>query len=204
MIQFANVTKGIPIPPNSSLVLMKDASINLPVNQFIEVTNPVEKLKEQFFDLFSGVASPDKGYILRNGARISPLLSRRGNASLLFSTSTLRENIEFQAQISFIRPRLIMDFVEAVCQIGPHYDEKLSRLTPVVRSAVEVAIFTVIPFDCYLVDHLNNLPDIIQLQLIYAARRRGAGLYFSSAARRRRLDFHHGALSFGNGALSLS
>jgi hypothetical protein len=206
MIRFANVTKRAPIALNDgSPFLLKNASINLPVDWFIELESPLKFRREQFFDLVSGVILPDRGHILRKGIRVSPLLNRpTANASLLFNHFTLRENINFQARLSFIRPSLIADFVETACATtGPMFDQKMSGFAPKLRVSIEAAIFTIIPFDCYLIDQFNTLPELLQMELAYAIKFRRAGLYFSIFDRFKQMNFRRVKLSFESHMLEL-
>jgi len=203
MIQLANVTKRADARVNGSSFLLKDASINLPVDCFVELTCPLDLRREMFFDLISGVTSPDRGFVIRRGVRFSPLLNRGGGPSLLQNNMSLRENIRFQAAISFIPPRLISDFVVEVCDCADNLDDPIAVLPHPKRRAAEAAMFTVIPYDCYLVDQFNSLPDIIQMQLAYAAKSRGAGVYFGATKTGSRIDFRDANLYFKGGSLEL-
>lgn len=204
MIQLANVTKQALGEAGEMAFLLSNASIDLPADHFIEFKCPPETRRELLFDLVSGTISPEKGHVMRNGLRVSPLLNRGGNASLLFNGFTLRENIAFQANISFVKARMIEDFVVSVCDCAPQMGQPLAKLAPRLRRAAEVAIFTVIPYDCYLIDKFNVLPDLVQMQVAYAAKRRGAGLFFGSEKNGNKIDFRDAYLHLSEGALELA
>ncbi len=208
MITFLRVSKSIVYRekgralPRPSLRVFANCTATIPHSLFASVESDEAEIKTAFLQLVFGTLKPDRGRVFTHGVRCSPVLNLSGHAGpLLVPQITVRENIGFQSRLSHFSASAALDFVADACDCRNDLDQTVALLKPLLRRAIEASIFSLIPYDCYLVDHFDLLPDFAKIQLYYVAKSRGAGLLFSSSRPGVSKQFRDATISLDDGAL---
>lgn len=165
-----------------SAVVLRNATVAMNVQSVVQVEHELPQVKTTFLKLIAGSLAPDKGAIITKGIRVSPLINEAGEVSpLLVGTLSVRENIKFQSRLGHVKPGTMTDFVVSIARCGSLLDKQVMRLQPPMRRTIEAIMFLTIPFDVYLVDHAQVLPEVVQETAAAIVKQRGAGLLFASA-----------------------
>jgi ABC-type polysaccharide/polyol phosphate transport system ATPase subunit len=182
LICFIGVTKIFEDPKHGARLLLRDVTAAIPGDRFCEIesedNDPVAKTL--LLRLASGAVRPDRGRIYRKRLRVSPLINAGNIPTLVFNQMTLRQNISFQAKLANFDAKRLTEFVAESCSLQDKVDKSLAHMDWPTRRAIEATIFTAIPYDCYLIDYVDFVPDFAQMQLYFAAKQRGAGMLFAS------------------------
>jgi capsular polysaccharide transport system ATP-binding protein len=183
MIQFIGVSKLLDDRSQGPRLFLREVTAALPTDKVcdIETEGNDAVQKSHFLRLTCGAVKPERGKIHYGHLRVSPLLNAGNIPTLLFNQMTVRQNVMFQARMSHFNTHRLMEFVAESCSLQDKLDKPLATLNWPMRRAVEASIFTAIPYDCYLIDFLETVPDFALLQLYFAAKKRGAGIFFASS-----------------------
>jgi capsular polysaccharide transport system ATP-binding protein len=197
------VSKAIGPHPLLLRDVLKDASIVIPPALAIEIDAADPTERSLILRLIYGSVKPDRGRILKEGTLVSPILNDGGAAGpLLAPTLTVRENIRFQSSLSHAPYKLLLDFVVAACECEAQLEKPANSLKWPLKRAVEACLFAALPYDFYLVDQLETIPNFAQLQLYAGARGRGAGLIFTTGQSRLAAEVRDLTLLIRDGAAS--
>lgn len=130
--------------------------------------------------LLAGSELPDRGRILAPGLRCSPIVNLAGRSgSVLALQLSALDNITFFASRHGLDKIRLLSLVESVCHFGPRLRSPIMECEPRLRRALEVSLVTALPYDCYLVDWINEIELALAWQLFAVARERRAGLIFT-------------------------
>ena len=188
--------------PDQDLIL-SNVSLTLPQGSIISVEGGNNDHRLLLLKLINGSARPDRGKILSRGVRVSPVLNHGGVAgTLLVPGLTVRENIAFQAQLSHVPTKLILDFVVSASDCKKQLDSLARTLNWRQRWAIETVLFAAIPYDYYLIDRFETVPNFAQVQLYFAAQRRNATLIFATNQPNLTAQFRETALVMESGSVT--
>jgi ABC-type polysaccharide/polyol phosphate transport system ATPase subunit len=186
-----------------SVVVLRDATTALDVRTVAEIAHELPYAKTTFMKLITGSLAPDKGSVITKGVRVSPVINEGGEAApLLMGILSVRENIEFQARLGHVKPGTMTDFVVSVADCGTLLDAQVRRLQPAMRRVIEAVMLLTVPFDLYLVDHAQALPEVVQETVVEVVKQRGAGLLFASARPQVGQRFAEAKILLRDGSLS--
>ncbi len=201
MIQFVKASKTLSLPQSGApdkktrLVILDACSAAIPSSMCASVESESSEVRSTFLQIVFGSIKPDKGCVIADKVRISPVLNLEGATALLVPSMTVRDNINFQARLAHIKSKLMVDFVcsfcdgaevlntptsNPFCDCAKALDTPVNKLKFPMRRAIEAGIIAMVDYDCLLVDHFDLLPDFVRTQLCQVAKERGAGLFFTT------------------------
>lgn len=178
MIVLENVTKRYRTREGWRVVL-DGVSATFPAGRNIGILGKNGAGKSTLIRLIAGAEHPDRGRI-RRGMRVSwPL----GFAGGFQGSLTARDNIRFVSRIYGADWRRVLDQVEDFAQLGPYLDMPVSTYSAGMRARLSLGLSLAIEFDCYLVDELPGVTDVLLRQkytaIMQARRTRSAMILVS-------------------------
>ena len=202
-ILLLDVSKRMPAnPAGPAAPALSGVTLRVPRNEIISLEGGEALHRTALLRLLGGVLALEKGRVVADGQRVSPILNDGGAAGALLTPAlTVRSNIRFQARLSHISPELLTEFVLSSCDCAASIDKTASSLPWPLKRAIEATIFTAIPFDYYLVDQLETIPNFAQMQLYYAAQSRQASLIFATSRPHLAAQFRSLSLVMEGGSL---
>lgn len=120
----------------------------IPTDRSIAIFGAEASGKSALLRMISGMEGPTRGVINRYATVSFPV----GSLRILKPHLTSRQNARHVARAYGVDPDEAADFVQAVLDIGVHFDEPLLRLPAGLRGAVAWAVTYAIPFETYLID----------------------------------------------------
>ena len=189
MIRFLNASKTVQFAGKNSVLLthtlsavvLRDVTVALDVRTAVEIEHELPLVRTTFMKLITGSLAPDKGSIITKGVRISPVINEAGAvAPLLVGVLSVRDNIAFQSRLAHVKPGVMTDFVVSLADCGSLLDAPVGRLQPSMRRTIETVMVLTVPFDVYLIDQAQSLPEAVQETVVAVVKGRGAGLLFAS------------------------
>jgi len=185
MISLYNVSKSVPEPQNGMRQVLRGATIALPVNRRIVLFGTDLAGQSAVLHLLAGSETPDQGRIISGRVRFSPVVNSRGTAGgMLVPQLSAVDNVRFFARLHGIDPLLLIRRVARASELGAALGQPVSAFNGPMRRALEAALMAAVPYDCYLVDRLHDFSPPQRWMIARAARRRHAGLLFTTNNRR--------------------
>jgi capsular polysaccharide transport system ATP-binding protein len=162
-------------------LILRDVTVSLSRDARIALLGHDRRALTIVLHLLAGSATPDSGRIVANRLRRSPIVNAGGSAgnSLVLRLTGL-ENINFFARMNGVDPTHLLAVVESACRLDRLLRIPVREYDRPTRRALEVALIAALPYDCYLVDGLNEFEPRLLWQLIHAANGRRAGLIFTT------------------------
>jgi capsular polysaccharide transport system ATP-binding protein len=130
--------------------------------------------KSTLLRIMSGLQSPNRGSVRRDGSVSMPL----GTASILSPLKTGRQLATLLANLYCADAAEVVDYTLAFSEVGDAFDYPVSALPPRLRARLNYALGYAIPSDTYLFDELIGYGDSEFNRRCVAAfesRRRSAG-----------------------------
>lgn len=177
LIQLLSVRKSFPAKRGAPEVVLRPTTISLPADCRVAVLADRRQGKTSLLRLLAGAELPDAGDVIAP-LRRSPVIN---SGNLCDPQLTISENIRFYARVfAFDADRLILA-VDAFCGSGALLGRLGKRLRePGFHRLVELALASVLPFDCYLVDDIGRLAADTVDRFFAAAAQRGCGVIFAT------------------------
>ena len=147
--------------------------------------------------MLAGVEPPDQGEVFAP-LQLSPLVNSGG---LFHPQLTGTENIRLFARMFGIDGDRLTVAVDAFCGMGIRLDQPVKIQDASDRKAMEAAVTAVLPFDCYLVDDMQQFESEITKRFFDAASQRQAGVIFSTSNPRFARQFAEFAVVIRDGTL---
>jgi capsular polysaccharide transport system ATP-binding protein len=177
MIQLLDVSKAYKSGRGEPKVLFNTASIQMPLDCRVAVLGRKRAGKSTLLQMLAGKARPDRGLIITPND-ISPVIN---SGRLLYPQLTGAENVQFIARVYGVEFERLLLAMEAL-QPGLLDFQRLVRLQLMdSRRALEAAMMTVLPFECYLYDDIGQLEPTLLERCFDAAYQRHASVVFSTA-----------------------
>jgi capsular polysaccharide transport system ATP-binding protein len=176
MIRLISAAISFDIPGSKPKVVLYPTTIDLPIDRRVAVIGPKRHGKSAFLRLLCGTDTPAVGQVLSR-ARLSPVIK----AGAIFERRlSIFENIRFFARMFNVDAEQLALMVMSVC--GPDSGLAPSRIgeTDDQRRAAELALLTILPFDCYLADEIALIPESARQGLFNAAVKQRAGIIFAT------------------------
>lgn len=181
MIHLCSVTKSVESFANGPSLMLRNANASIHLNSRVALMGRNPAHLTTLLHLLAGSEKPDRGEIVSDRFRRSPVINcgpTGGNC--LLNRLTAIENIEFFAEMNGLDPLHLIAMVEASCQFGNLLRQPVVKFDPLQRRALEVALVSSVPYDCYFVDKMDTLKRKLIVQLFRAARENQAGVIFTA------------------------
>jgi capsular polysaccharide transport system ATP-binding protein len=176
MIHLLSVTKIFEGKGHPPKLVFRATSVTLPTDRRVAILGRRQHGKTVLLGLLAGLEAPDEGEVVAP-IRLSPLVS---SGALLDHRLTGMENIRIVARLFGVRSDRLALAVEAFCGEGG-LEIPLKLLDPDRRRTMEAALTVVLPFDCYLIDHIAHLAPELLKHYFEAAAQRQAGVIFTTS-----------------------
>lgn len=190
MIRLISAAMSYDVPGSRPKVVLYPTTIDLPIDRRVAVIGPKRHGKSVFLRLLAGVETPTVGHVVSR-ARLSPVIK----AGAVFERRlTIFENIRFFARMLNVDAEQLALTIMSVC--GPDSGMAKTRdgETDDQRRAAELALLSILPFDCYLADEIALIPESARLGLFKAAERQRAGIIFATNMKHLARDYADCAL----------
>jgi capsular polysaccharide transport system ATP-binding protein len=176
MIHLLSVAKIFGGKGQPARLVFRPTSVTLPTDRCVGILGRRRQGKTVLLRLLAGLEAPDEGSVVAP-LRLSPIVN---SEALLDSRLTGMENIRVVARLYGIDADRFALAVGAFCGAAA-LGIPLKHLDAKLRKTMEMALTAVLPFDCYLLDHIADFgPDWIE-QYFEAAARRQAGVIFATS-----------------------
>jgi capsular polysaccharide transport system ATP-binding protein len=175
LIRLVDLAKVYSPPDHPPKVVLRPTTLALPADRRLAILGQRRQGKSVLLRLLAGVETPTKGEVMAPG-RMSPVARPNG---LFHPRLSILENIRFFARMLNVHADQLTVALDAFCAAGGalvrHADQKGE-----LRTAAEVALLSMLPFDCYCVDDIGQVAEASRERLFHAAARRGAGVIFAT------------------------
>jgi len=176
MIYFRSVAKTYRVQDGRPKLVLRPTTIALPTDRRVAILGGRMEGKTTLLRLLTGFEAPDAGEIVAP-LRLSPIGNSR---TLLHPVFSGAENIQIVARMTGVDPDLLLAAVDRLCGIGRMLEKPLHTQDAQLRQLLEIALLSVLPFDCYLLDNTHSMPAGLLERYFDAAERRGAGMIFAT------------------------
>lgn len=177
MIHLESVTMTHALGGTAQKTVLKPTTITLPTDRKLVVLGPDLLAKSAFMRLLAGIEAPPQGRI-RLGVRLSPVIKY---LALFHPRLSFLENVDFVANLLNVSLGDLALLLEASGYSDLSRSESQQHSEREHRIAAEVALLTLLPFDCYLADEIGHFPEAIRAQLFDSIDKRKVGIIFACA-----------------------
>ena len=176
VIHLVSIAMSFPTHGSNHKVVLLPTTLDLPIDRRVAVIGQKRQGKSVLLRLLSGAETPTIGEVVSR-ARLSPVVR---SGALFHAHLSTYENIRFLARMFNLDTDLLAKTVMAVCGISGIMGAPLKEEAAEDRRTAELALLSILPFDCYLVDEPSLLPEIARERLFSAAAQQGAGVIFAT------------------------
>jgi capsular polysaccharide transport system ATP-binding protein len=179
MIRFSSVSKCTIDEEHRRHVVLDKLNLDIPTNRRVAIVGHDLQSATRIMHLLAGSETPDQGHVATIGPqRLSPLVYGGG---ALMPQLTGFQNIAFYARAHRLDTLRLVEIVDGGCQLGLKLHKYVRTLDRNVRRELEATLVAALPFDCFLVDRLHELPGDLRWRIFLAARLRKAGFIFTTS-----------------------
>jgi ABC-type polysaccharide/polyol phosphate transport system ATPase subunit len=176
VIHLVSAAVSYDVPGKGHEIVMLPITLDLPTDRRLAVMGDKRQGKSIFLRILSGAQMPTFGEVISN-VRLSPVIK---SGALFNSRLSTYENIRFSARMFNLDIDILAKTVSAISGVAaavgaPHKDESAED-----RRTAELALLSILPFDCYLIDEVSVLPEVARHRLFSAAHQQGAGVIFAT------------------------
>jgi capsular polysaccharide transport system ATP-binding protein len=176
LIHLFSLTKSFPAAVSGSRpkLVLHPTTLSLPADRRLAVLAKKLGGKSVFLRILAGVEAPTDGEVIST-VRSSPVIK----SGVLFHPRISNvENIRFFARMLNLDPDRLTVAIDAFCRANGVAGQWLEDEQQ--RRAAEVALLTILSFDCYFVDEIGQLAEPARLRLFDVAEQRQGGVIFAT------------------------
>jgi capsular polysaccharide transport system ATP-binding protein len=177
MIHLSSVTKFVTSRHHGPALGLHRTTIVVPTDRRVAILGGRRKGKTTLLRLIASMEAPDEGEVLV-GEPLSPIANSR---SLLHPRMTCAENIAVLARVMGVDAGRMAAAVSALCRFDDDIEKPVVVLSFARRQELELALLSILTFSCYLLDDAHLTPKSLLERYFDAARKRGAGIIFTTA-----------------------
>jgi len=179
MIRFNRVSTSVVDEERDRRVVFDNLTVAVPTRRRVAILGEEPRMATSFLHLLAGSETPDSGRVTTKAVRrLSPIVC--GGASLMPQLSGVH-NIAFFARVHGIDSVRLVETVDNICRFGADLNRPVRSLSAAQRRELEATLVAALPFDCFLVDRLHELPGEVRWRIFMAARLRKAGFIFTTS-----------------------
>ena len=185
MIFLHSVSKTIFSKNSAPRLLFGPTSVALPTDRRVAILGGRQEGKTTLLRLLAGLDAPDTGEVMA-GLKLSPI----GNSRSIFHPSlTVVENVRLYTRSMGLDSNYVLKVLDSLCEIGDEVARTFGTLSGSQRQTLEIALLSILPYDCYLLDDAFRMPKSLLERYFDAAERRGAGMIFTTALPRQVYEY---------------
>lgn len=176
MIYLSSVSKTYRSVGHPLNVVFMPMTVSLPTERRVALLGRSLTGKSVLLRLLSGLEAPDTGQVVAP-VRLSPI----ANSSAVFDQRmTIGDNIRYLARLYGVDAETLTLATVSYCRTALPIESPILALPRSLRRALDVALVAVLPFDCYLLDHLTSLDAASIGRYVANAAHRNAGVIFAT------------------------
>jgi capsular polysaccharide transport system ATP-binding protein len=176
MIYLSSVSKAVTSKHEGPKLVFNSVSITVPTDRRVAILADRQQGKTLLLRLLAGVEAPDEGEIFTS-LTLSPIANAR---TLFHPRLSGTENIRLVARMVGVDAHSLITAVDAICHVGAMAEQPIATLSGPQRQILEIAVLSVLHFDCYLLDNSHAMPVSLLERFFDAAERRKAGMVFTT------------------------
>jgi capsular polysaccharide transport system ATP-binding protein len=177
LIHLLSVAKSFTSRGRVPKVVLRPTTAALPADRRVALLGQKRAGKTVLLRMLAGIEAPDQGEVFAP-LQLSPLVNSGG---LFHPQLTGIENIRHFARMFGIDADRLTLAVDAFCGIGTLLSQPVKSQDANHRKAMEAAVTAVLPFDCYLVDDMQQFAPEMAERYFDAASQRQAGVIFATS-----------------------
>jgi capsular polysaccharide transport system ATP-binding protein len=152
-------------------------SLSLPTERRVALLGRSLAGKSVLLRILTGLEAPDTGHVVAP-LRLSPI----ANSSAPFDTRmTIADNIRYLARLYGVDAETLTLATVSYCRTDLPIQSPIAALPRNLWRALDIALVAVLPFDCYLLDHITNIETGIVSRYVASAMQRNAGVIFATS-----------------------
>lgn len=176
LIHLLSLAKSYPVAGARPKIALRPTTLALPTDRRLAVLGEKRPGQSVFLRLIAGIERPTRGQVV-SSVRLSPIIKPGG---LFHPHLSALENIRFFARMLNLDANQLTLAVAASCGAGGVLSRSPKGEGGDRTKAAEMALICLLPFDCYLVDELGQLPGAARKRLRDTAALRQAGIIFAT------------------------
>jgi capsular polysaccharide transport system ATP-binding protein len=178
LIQLIAAEESYREPDAPRRIILRPTTINLPVDRRLAVLGKKRSANSAFLRLLAGITAPTRGKVISH-ARLSPILKPH---ELFHPYFNGMENMRHFARMLNLDPDRLMVATDAFSGTGGSLGGQVKAEEPDRRREAIMALLTLLPFDCYLIDEISQFSEAVTRRHLDAVAHRGAGLIFTTTS----------------------
>jgi capsular polysaccharide transport system ATP-binding protein len=175
LIHLVAVAKSYVVAHSAAKTVLEATTLTVPADRRLAVLGARREGKSTFLRLLAGTETPTAGEVIALGRR-SPVVRFGG---LFDRRLTGRENVRFFARMMDVDADQLAMALDAFCNANGVLAQSLDDPGDDSQAA-ELALLSILPFDCYFLDEIGALETAVRERLLGLAAQRGAGVIFAT------------------------
>jgi capsular polysaccharide transport system ATP-binding protein len=176
LIHLVSMAKSYVVPHSAPKIVLQGTTLAVPADRRLAVLGKKQQGKSVFLRLLAGAETPTEGDVIAFGRR-SPVIKFGG---LFHRRLSGLENIRFFARMMDLDENRLMMALDAYCNANGALARSLGDGDEGNREAAELALLSILPFDCYFLDEIGQLETAARERFLGAAAQRCAGIIFAT------------------------
>jgi capsular polysaccharide transport system ATP-binding protein len=197
LIHLVSVAKSFPGAGEYPNVVLHPTTLSMPADRRVAVLAERREGKTALLRLLAGIDAPDQGDVIAP-MRLSPVVN---SSSFLHPQLTGVDNIRFFARMFCIDGDRLTAAIDSFCGGSGLLTQPVRRQGVEYRRALEIALASLLPFDCCLVDDFGQYAEDIGGRCLEWATQRRAGVIFTTNRPRLASQFADCAVVLRHGTL---
>jgi ABC-type polysaccharide/polyol phosphate transport system ATPase subunit len=185
MIHLLSVTKSTAAKHHAPQLGFYRTTIAVPTDRRVAILGGRREGKTLLLRLIARVEEPDDG-IVTGATNLSPIGNSR---SLLHPRLSCFDNISMIARMMGVAADRLIDAVDRLYPLEGDLEKPIATVDFRRRQHIELALLSILSFDCYLLDDAHQTPKDLLERYFDAAARRGAGMIFTTVQPRQVTEY---------------
>jgi ABC-type polysaccharide/polyol phosphate transport system ATPase subunit len=181
VIYLNDVSKYSSDPALGTNAIFEHISADLPIDRLTALLGDSAGVLSALLHFAAGSEMPDGGIVTRSRAHFSPVINSRGVAGASLSRKLNGyDNLNFFGRIHGVDVQALATTVLKMAGLGILMDLPMNSWHPSARQGFEVALLAALPYDCYLVDRMHDLPPRQRRQILQKNEMSRVGVIFTT------------------------
>lgn len=162
-------------------LVFKPTTLALPTDRRVAILGERLQGKSTLLRLITGVEPPDNGHAIIPPLHFSPIVNPGRFFNMRLSGL---ENIRLVGRLMGTDTDRLLFAVNSFSKLGRKLERELRFFPGVERQLLEIALLSVLTFDCYFLDNAHTVPTDVLEKCFEVTGRRGGGMIFTTLSAR--------------------
>jgi len=176
LIHLIGVEESTWAPRTTPKIVFQPTTLSLPADRRLVVLGKKYSVNSEFLRLLAGVTAPTRGKVISD-VRLSPIINLSG---LFYPYVNGLENIRHYARLLNVDANKLTLAIDLFTGTGGSLGGAVKDQQRDHSKEAMMALFTLLPFDCYLIEEIAQFSDLVMRRHLDAVGPRGAGLIFTT------------------------